>query len=71
MRKILFIFSGKDGLYSEVRSFLKKQHHVTNMYKSITASHKNIIDLSENHLIYSRKSVTEKFNSVWVHRFLL
>ena len=48
--------------YSEVKGFLHKLPTVTNFYKSITTSRNETINLSGRHLIYSRKSVTEKFH---------
>ena len=53
-----------DGIivYSAVRAFLKiKQTEVT-MYKSIKISGNKTIGLTANHLIYSRKCFTDKFN---------
>ena len=47
--------------YGEVTVFLKKRPTVTTMYKSITTTSKNTIRLTENHLIYTRKSCTDKF----------
>ena len=49
-------------IYSAVRAFLKKQPTVSAVYKSIVSDQNNIISLSENHLIYTRKSYTSKFN---------
>ena len=47
--------------YSEVRTFMKRQPTVTTMYKSITTSCNNTINLSRDHLIYARKSRTDEF----------
>ena len=47
--------------YSEVRAFLKKRPTVTTMYMSITTASKKTIRLTENHLIYTRKSCADKF----------
>ena len=52
---------GGSVTYSKVRTFLKKQHMVTNMYKQIITLN-NTISLSENHLIYTRSNWMEKFN---------
>ena len=48
--------------YSKVITFLKKQPKTSNMYKSITTSGNKTINLSGNHLIYGRKSSSDKFN---------
>ena len=55
--------ASSDGslMYSEVRTFLKRQRTVTSMYKSVTTSSNNTILLSGNHPIYARQSPTDKF----------
>ena len=55
------VSSGGDLTYGEVTVFLKKRPTVTTMYKPITTTSKNTIRLTENHLIYTRKSCTDKF----------
>ena len=47
--------------YSQVRSFMKKKHMTTNMYKSFTSWNNNTFTLSGNHLIYARKSYWDTF----------
>ena len=58
--------SGGSLEYSEVRIFLEQQTTITTMYKSITTSNNKTIHLSQNHLIYSRKIRTERFNPMQV-----
>ena len=48
-------------MYSEVRSFMKKQHTVNGRYRSIKTSSKENIRISGNHLMYVQKDNTEKF----------
>ena len=61
--KILHLVS-PDGsiVYSTVRTFLKIKHTEVTIYKSIMISGNKTIDLTGNHLIYSRKCSTDKFN---------
>ena len=49
-------------MYSEVRTFLKRQHIVNSMYREITISSNDKIQLSGKHLIYARRNSTAKFN---------
>ena len=49
-------------VYSAVMTFLKIKHSEVTMYKSIKISGNKTIDLTGNHLIYSRKCSTDKFN---------
>ena len=49
-------------IYSEVTSFMKKQHNINNMYREITTFSSEKIRLSKDHLIYGRKDNSEKFN---------
>ena len=53
-------------MYSEVKTFLKKQSTLTGMYMSITTSLNTTVRLTSNHLIYARRNFDEKFNSVYV-----
>ena len=55
--------------YSEVISFVEKQHALTTMFKSITTSFNNTVTLTGNHLIYARRSSVEKFIPKWVYCF--
>ena len=55
---------GGSLIYSEVRTFLTKDHAVTSKYTSITSMGINTISLTGNHLLYARKSCTEKFSMV-------
>ena len=54
----------KDGriIFSEVRTFMHKEHMTTNMYVSLVTSSNKTIYLTGDHLIYGRESQTEKFN---------
>ena len=64
-RNIVFLIpvsSGGSLIYSEVRTFLKKDPAVTNKYKSVTSVGNNTISLTGNHPLYARKSCTEKFS---------
>ena len=64
---LYYIVSPKgEIMYSEVKTFLKKQSTLTGMYMSITTSLNTTVRLTSNHLIYSRKNCDEKFNSVYV-----
>ena len=51
-------------VFSEVRTFLKKKHTMTNKYKSITTSRGNTLHLTGNHFIYIKKSYTDKIISM-------
>ena len=53
--------------YSEVKVFLKQKANVVMVYKSITTSNNDTIHLSNNHLIYSRKTSTETFSPLQVY----
>ena len=48
--------------HSEVKAFMKSQLTVITMYESITNSDNNTMSLTENHLMYARKSSAAKFN---------
>ena len=50
--------------YSEIKVFMKRQPTDITMYKSITTSSNQTINISGNHIIYRRKSATDKFNPV-------
>ena len=52
---------GGDVTYSEIRTFLKREHTENTMYLSIATSESTIISLSENHLIFARKNCADKF----------
>ena len=60
---ILYTVS-KDGriIFSEVRTFMHKEHMTTNLYVSLVTSSNKTIHLTGDHLIYGRESHTEKFN---------
>ena len=58
---ILVSLSGR-LTYSKVSTFMKKQANSINMYNSITTSGNKTISLSGNHLIYGRKSSSDKFH---------
>ena len=63
--KIFFSYKvSSDGTItgSEIRLFLKKQHNVTSIYKTLETSWNNSITLTGNHLIYARQSTNDKFN---------
>ena len=53
---------------SEITVFLKKQHTVTTMYRSITTTWNTTITLSGNHLIFARRNLTHKFSPMQVHQ---
>ena len=48
-------------IYSEITSFMEREHFTTNMYKLLTTSYNKTISLSENHLIYARQTSMYKF----------
>ena len=58
-------------LYSEVRSFLKKQPDIISKFKSIKISGNKTLTLTRNHLVYARKVHNDKFNPMWVILILL
>ena len=47
---------------NEVKGFMKKQSTVTVMYKAIRTRGNNTIKLSEDHLIYARKTSADKYS---------
>ena len=47
--------------YSKVKTFIEKQNTTTGRYRAITTFWNNTIILSKSHLIYGRKTYTEKF----------
>ena len=49
---------------SEVKTFLKRQHALTETYKSITTSGNMTVDLPGNHLIFARTSSSKKFSAM-------
>ena len=49
--------------YSKVSRFLQKQHNVTAMYRIISILSNDTITLTDSHLIYTRKSINDKFNA--------
>ena len=53
--------------YSEVKAFLTKEESVTSGYRSITTLTKKTIQLSSNHLIYTRKTSNNKFAPMQVY----
>ena len=55
------VSSGGDLTFGKVKAFLKKFPTVTTTYKSITTTSKNTMRLTENHLLYTRKSCSDKF----------
>ena len=57
----VLVTSGGVVTYSQIRTFLKKEQDVNAVYLSIITSESNIINLSENHLIYARKRCVDKF----------
>ena len=50
--------------YNEVRTFLKKDSLAMVRYKSITTSSNDSLTLSGDHLVFSRKSHNDEFNSM-------
>ena len=58
---IFLVSPGGSLTYSKVTAFVKKDHVMANMYKSITTS-KNNISLTRGHLIYARKNSNGKFS---------
>ena len=58
-----FYLVSPDGtlVFSEVKIFLEKIYTVTSSYKLITTSRKNTLYLTGNHLIYTKKSYTDKY----------
>ena len=65
-----FRFSKIYFTYSEIRTFLKKQHTENTMYMSVTTSTNNIVHLSENHPLYARKNSSDKFNPMLVYYYI-
>ena len=66
---LLSVLSDGQVTYSYIDTFLHKQHNVAIMYKSIRTSLNETITLTGSHLIYSRKSFTDKFNEMYVSFF--
>ena len=52
-------------MYSEVRTFLKKQPNIFTYYKTIVTLNA-VLTLTENHLVYGRKSFADQFNPMQV-----
>ena len=48
-------------IYSELKTFLKKQPDVITTYKSIATANETII-LTRNHLLYTRENLDDQFN---------
>ena len=49
-------------MFSEIKTFMKKQPTVATMYKSIRTSLNYTISLTGEHLIHARLSGGDKFN---------
>ena len=48
--------------YSEVRTFMKKNHNAVMKYVSITTLCNRTLTLSPDHLVYVRKGCSDDFN---------
>ena len=55
--------------YSEVKAFLTKEESVASGYRSITTLTKKTIQLSSNHLLYTRRSSSDKFAPMQVYYY--
>ena len=55
------IFEFSWAAYSEVTTFMKNQATVRSMYKQITTSLNQTINLSADHLIYAKRNATRIF----------
>ena len=55
--------------YSEVKVFLTKEESVTSAYRSVTTLTNKTIQLSSNHLLYTRRSSSEKFAPMQVYNY--
>ena len=62
-----------DGMiaFSEIQTFIEKEHAISRRYKSITTNLNTTVSLTSNHLIYARKNVMDKFHPMLVHRTLI
>ena len=66
----VLVLSSGAVIYSEVRTFMKRQPTMITKYKSITTFWNKTLTLSGKHLIYARRSLNEKFNPMWVLLFV-
>ena len=64
MYLLYFVKASQNGgvAFSEVRTFLEKSPDMVTQYKSIITFWNQSLSLTRNHLIYARKSFTDKFN---------
>ena len=62
--KIIYFKVSSDGSvkYSDVRTFMRKDHNVITKYLSITTYCNKTLTLSPNHLVYARKVSSDEFN---------
>ena len=62
----MFYTVSTDGnvIFSEVRTFLHEDHMATSLYVALIASSNKTIYLTGNHLIYARRSGSDKFNKM-------
>ena len=60
---LLFRLVSSDGriTYSEIQTFMEKEHVMSIKYKSMATSLNKTISLTGSHLIYARKNVMDKF----------
>ena len=67
---VLWLLASSTGIirFSEVKSFLKKQHDQSIKYNSIHTKSR-IITLSGSHLIFAKKHDMEVFNAMYVGYF--
>ena len=56
------VTTGGRIIYSEVRTFMKKQADMILKFKSITTYPDKILTLTGNHLVYARKTYNDNFN---------
>ena len=56
------VTTGGRIIYSEVRTFMKKQADMMLKFKSITTYQDKTLTSTGNHLVYARKTLNDKFN---------
>ena len=61
LNAIYIVSSSGNVVFNEVKTFMKKQPEVMAIYMSVTTSLNTTIGVSGNHLIYTRKSSSDKF----------
>ena len=58
------VSSSGNLMFSEGRTFMKRQHALKTTYKSLKTHKNNTICMTEDHLIYARKDSNNSFNQM-------